>query len=72
MDIGTKSNRVEIGVCAELPAEVFSHLTDELYERKIVYRTEKCGDLVRTFCINPKGAGVNENTNGIVTVNGHS
>ena len=29
-------------------------------------------DLVRTFCMNPKGEVVNENTNGIVTVNGHS
>ncbi len=73
-DIGidTKSNRVDIGVRVELPAEVFSHLTDELYESKILYRTEKYGDLVRTFCMNPKGAVVNENTNGIVTVNGHS
>ena len=72
LDIPTKSNRVDIGVRVELPAEVFSHLTDELYESKIVYRTEKYGDLVRTFCMNPKGAVVNENTNGIVTVNGHS
>ncbi|MBQ6947739.1 MAG: FAD-dependent oxidoreductase [Clostridia bacterium] len=72
MDIPTKSNRVDIGVRVELPAEVFSHLTDELYESKIVYRTEKYGDKVRTFCMNPKGAVVNENTNGIITVNGHS
>ena len=72
LDIKTQSNRVDIGVRVELPAEVFSHLTDELYESKIVYRTEKYGDLVRTFCMNPKGAVVNENTNGIVTVNGHS
>ena len=70
--INTKSNRVDIGVRVELPAEVFSHLTDELYESKIVYRTEKYGDRVRTFCMNPKGAVVTENTNGIVTVNGHS
>ena len=56
----------------ELPAEIFSHLTDELYESKIVYRTEKFEDLVRTFCMNPHGVVVNENTNGIVTVNGHS
>ena len=28
--------------------------------------------MVRTFCMNPKGVVVNENTNGIVTVNGHS
>ncbi|MBR5547029.1 MAG: NAD(P)/FAD-dependent oxidoreductase [Clostridia bacterium] len=72
LQIPTKSNRVDIGVRVELPAAVFSHLTDELYESKIVYRTEKYGDLVRTFCMNPKGAVVNENTNGIVTVNGHS
>ena len=72
LKIPTKSNRVDIGVRVELPAAVFSHLTDELYESKIVYRTEKYGDLVRTFCMNPKGAVVNENTNGIVTVNGHS
>lgn len=72
LDIPTKSNRVDIGVRVELPATVFAHLTDELYESKIVYRTEKYGDKVRTFCMNPKGAVVNENTNGIITVNGHS
>ncbi|MBQ7337555.1 MAG: FAD-dependent oxidoreductase [Clostridia bacterium] len=72
LQIPTSSNRVDIGVRVELPAEVFSHITDELYESKIVYRTEKYGDRVRTFCMNPKGAVVNENTNGIITVNGHS
>lgn len=72
LEIPTRSNRVDIGVRVELPAEVFAHITDKLYESKIVYRTEKFQDLVRTFCMNPKGAVVNENTNGIVTVNGHS
>ena len=72
LEIPTKSNRVDIGVRVELPAEVFAHLTDELYESKIVYRTKGFEDLVRTFCMNPKGVVVNENTNGIVTVNGHS
>ena len=72
LGIGTKSNRVDIGVRVELPAVVFSHLTDELYESKIVYRTEKFEDNVRTFCMNPHGIVVTENTNGIVTVNGHS
>ena len=72
LDIPTKSNRVDIGVRVELPAVIFSHLTDELYESKIVYRTEKFEDNVRTFCMNPNGSVVNENTNGIVTVNGHS
>ncbi len=72
LDIPTQSNRVDIGVRVELPAVIFSHLTDELYESKIVYRTEKFEDRVRTFCMNPHGIVVNENTNGIITVNGHS
>ena len=72
LKIPALSNRVDIGVRVELPAEVFSRLTDELYESKIVYRTEKFEDMVRTFCMNPRGVVVNENTNGIITVNGHS
>ncbi len=72
LDIPTNSNRVDIGVRVELPAVIFSHLTDQLYESKIVYRTSKFEDSVRTFCMNPNGIVVNENTNGIVTVNGHS
>jgi uncharacterized FAD-dependent dehydrogenase len=59
LDIPNRSNRVDIGVRVELPAEIFSHLTDELYESKIVYRTKEYGDRVRTFCMNPKGAVVN-------------
>ena len=72
LGIKTLSNRVDIGVRVELPAVIFSHLTDELYESKIVYRTKNYEDQVRTFCMNPKGSVVTENTNGIVTVNGHS
>lgn len=72
LDIPTRSNRVDIGVRVELPAVIFSDLTDELYESKVVYRTEKFEDNVRTFCMNPNGIVVNENTNGIITVNGHS
>lgn len=72
MGIETKSNRVDIGVRVELPAAAFEHITAQVYESKIVYRTKKYGDLVRTFCMNPYGEVVNENTNGIITVNGHS
>ena len=72
LSIPTLSNRVDLGVRVELPAVIFSHLTDELYESKIVYRTEKFEDNVRTFCMNPYGIVVNENTNGIITANGHS
>lgn len=72
LNIPTKSNRVDIGVRVEIPSEIFEHITDEMYESKIVYRTEKFEDKVRTFCMNPHGIVVNENTNGIITVNGHS
>ena len=72
LGIETMSNRVDIGVRVELNAEIFEHLTNELYESKITYRTETFEDRVRTFCMNPHGIVVNENTNGIITVNGHS
>ena len=72
LEIPTCSNRVDLGVRVELPAGRFEEITDALYESKIVYRTEKFEDNVRTFCMNPHGIVVNENTNGIVTVNGHS
>lgn len=72
LGIKTESNRVDIGVRVELPAAIFEHITNQVYESKIVYRTKKYNDLVRTFCMNPHGEVVTENTNGIVTVNGHS
>ncbi len=72
LGIEQKKNRVDIGVRVELPAEVFKHITDVVYEGKIVYKTERYNDMVRTFCMNPYGEVVSENTNGIVTVNGHS
>lgn len=71
-EIEMMSNRVDIGVRVELPAEIFKHITDDVYESKIVYQTEKYNDLVRTFCMNPYGEVVAENTNGIITVNGHA
>ncbi len=72
LGIKQQKNRVDIGVRVELPAEIFKDITDEVYECKVVYKTDKYNDLVRTFCMNPQGVVVAENTNGIVTVNGHS
>ncbi len=66
------NNQVDIGVRVEVPADVFKHITDEVYEAKILYRTERYNDVVRTFCMNPYGYVVAENTDGIITVNGHS
>lgn len=66
------NNQVDIGVRVELPAKVFEHITDVVYESKLVYRTQQYGDQVRTFCMNPYGYVVAENVDGINTVNGHS
>lgn len=66
------NNQVDIGVRVELPARVFEHITDVVYESKLVYRTKQYGDSVRTFCMNPYGHVVAENVEGINTVNGHS
>jgi uncharacterized FAD-dependent dehydrogenase len=66
------NNQVDIGVRVELPAKVFEHITDIVYESKLVYRTQQYGDQVRTFCMNPYGYVVAENVDGINTVNGHS
>ena len=73
-DLGLEllNNQVDVGVRVELPATVFEHITDVVYESKLVYRTKQYGDQVRTFCMNPYGHVVAENVEGINTVNGHS
>ena len=50
------NNQVDIGVRVEVPAEIFKHITDEVYESKILYRTALYNDVVRTFCMNPNFA----------------
>lgn len=66
------NNQVDLGVRVELPAKVFEHITDVVYESKLVYHTKQYGDTVRTFCMNPYGHVVSENVDGLITVNGHS
>jgi len=72
LQIPLTNNQVDIGVRVELPAVTMQSFTDKIYEPKIVYNTREFDDLVRTFCVNPNGHVVMENTNGIITVNGHS
>lgn len=66
------NNQVDLGVRVELPAKIFEHITDVVYESKLLYRTKQYGDTVRTFCMNPYGHVVAENVDGLITVNGHS
>lgn len=70
--IGMVNNAVDVGVRVELPAPVFEPITSKLYESKLIYYAPTFGDEVRTFCMNPNGEVVQENYNGIATVNGHS
>lgn len=72
LKINLTNNQIDLGVRVELPYEVFSHITDEVYEAKLHYHTKKYNDLVKTFCMNPRGHVVTENTIGVLTVNGHS
>lgn len=66
------NNQVDIGVRVELPAMVWDHFSKKIYEPKILYRSEKYGDSTRMFCFNERGHVVTENTDGVLTVNGHA
>ena len=72
LNIPTKSNRVDIGIRFECPAEAWDHITDQVYESKILYRSPKTGCTCRTFCMNPRGFVCAEQTDNYVSVNGHS
>ncbi|MCK8816073.1 NAD(P)/FAD-dependent oxidoreductase [Natroniella sulfidigena] len=72
LEIQTAINPVDIGVRVELPAAIMEELTDVLYESKFIHYTPTFDDKVRTFCMCPNGEVVNENNNGLITVNGHS
>lgn len=65
------NNKIDLGVRVELPHHVWESISNRVYEPKLLY-TSKKGYPVRTFCFNSGGEVVYENTEGIVTVNGHS
>lgn len=66
------NNQVDIGVRVELPYLVWQDFSSKIYEPKILYRSKGYGDTTRMFCFNEKGSVVTENTDGVLTVNGHS
>lgn len=70
--VKTINNQVDIGVRVELPSLIWDDIDSKIYEPKILYRTKQYGDICRMFCHNPHGEVVNENTDGIITVNGHA
>lgn len=66
------NNQIDIGVRVEVPAVIWRDIDSIVYDPKILYRTKQYGDTCRMFCHNPRGQVVNENTDGIITVNGHA
>ncbi|HOV68709.1 MAG TPA: FAD-dependent oxidoreductase, partial [Clostridia bacterium] len=70
--IPLENNQVDIGVRVELPWEIWKHFSRKIYEPKIWYRSKAYGDITRMFCFNERGSVVTENTDGVLTVNGHS
>jgi uncharacterized FAD-dependent dehydrogenase len=63
---------VDIGLRVEAPAPIVEPLTKEVYEAKLIYYSKTFDDKVRTFCMNPYGEVVLEQSEDIITVNGHS
>ncbi|MFW6271050.1 MAG: NAD(P)/FAD-dependent oxidoreductase [Bacillota bacterium] len=72
MGIDMSINPVDIGVRIETSAVIAKSLTEDIYETKLLYQTPTFDDKVRTFCMSPYGEVVNENNQGLITVNGHS
>ncbi len=72
LGLSSSPNPVDIGVRIEAPAATLHGLTDTAYESKLIYYSKTFDDKVRTFCMNPYGEVVIEESNRIVTVNGHS
>lgn len=71
--IKTENNEVDIGVRVEVPNSIMDHLTQELYEAKLVYYSDTFENRVRSFCMNPGGIVSEEIYDGdIAVVNGHS
>ncbi len=73
LGIETRNNEVDIGVRVEVPNSIMDHLTQHLYEAKLVYYSDTFENRVRTFCMNPGGIVSEEHyEGGIAVVNGHS
>ena len=70
--IHLENNQVDVGVRVELPSIVWKSFSEKIYEPKVWYRSKAYGDTTRMFCFNEGGNVVVENTDGVLTVNGHA
>jgi len=72
LNLSSVPSPVDIGLRIEAPAPIMEPLTKEAYEAKLIYYSKTFDDKVRTFCMNPYGEVVLEQSDDIITVNGHS
>ena len=72
LNLSSVPSPVDIGLRVEAPAPILEPLTKEVYEAKLIYYSKTFDDKVRTFCMNPYGEVVLEQSDDIITVNGHS
>ena len=70
--VDTSANAVDIGVRVEMPDSIWREFSSQIYEPKIVYKTDTFEDKCRMFCFNQGGIVSAENNRGIITANGHS
>ena len=69
------TNNVDIGVRVEVSDEIIKHITDLVYELKVLYKSKSFQDQIRTFCMCPSGLVAIEEYKygtGLKTVNGHT
>lgn len=71
-NVPLSNNQVDVGVRVELPYEIWESFSQKIYEPKIYYKAGHYQDTTRMFCFNERGWVVTENSDGVLTVNGHS
>ena len=72
LNIKLRINPVDIGVRVETIHEIMKDITDVLYDPKFIYNAPTYDDVVRTFCVNPRGFVIKEMYEDVITTNGHS
>ncbi len=71
-NLEVSGNRVDLGIRMEVPDAIAAELVDFSHDFKIRYYTKCFDDMVRTFCVCPHGEVVREQSDSLITCNGHS
>jgi uncharacterized FAD-dependent dehydrogenase len=72
LGLKTSVNPVDVGVRVEVPAAVMEDITSKVYEPKLLFNSREFDDKVRSFCVCPYGEVALEQSDGVMSVNGHS